>query len=199
MRMAAGNPYSPRMSNAVAVLYATWHGQAEKVARHIGDVAFMHGVHARVENVRALPAVFALDDYAGVIFVGSVHFGRHPGALTNFARHHRTTLMRSSTAFVSVSGAAMSLHGEDEAQGYINKFVMNTGWQPDVTLSVAGAIPYTRYDFVTRGLMRFASRIAGRESDASRDYEYTNWFTVDHFVQEFLGEVGLGKPQSAAR
>ena len=48
------------MNNSVAIVFATWHGQAEKVARRIADVAYMNGVPARAENVESLQPAFAL-------------------------------------------------------------------------------------------------------------------------------------------
>ena len=180
------------MDSSIVIVYATWHGQAEKVARRIADVFSACGVQSRLINVRrAETDGTAVDRFDAAIAVGSVHFGRHPRRLVEFIRRHSTTFSSKPSAFVSISGAAASPEGEAEARRYMHEFTIRTGWQPDVTLSAAGAIPYSRYGFFTRLIMQFTSRIAGRDSDASRDYEYTNWRAVDQFAHGFIDELGV--------
>jgi menaquinone-dependent protoporphyrinogen oxidase len=187
------------VEDSIAIVYATWHGQAEKVARRIADVFYAYAVRTTPIDLRQLSAdSMALERYDAVIVVGSVHFGRHSRRLVDFVRRSLAVLSTMSTAFLSVSNAAGSLEGDAEAQRYIHEFVMRTGWQPDVTVSVAGAIPYTRYGFLMRHLMAFTSRLAGRDSDSTRDFEYTNWFAVEDFARNFLGELGLDKRRGTA-
>ena len=180
------------MNNTLAIFYASLHGQAEKIARRIGDVAAIHGANVVIFDVRD-PAVakFNAENYAAAILVSSVHFGRHSRAATTFVSRKLAALSLISSGFVSVSGAAANLHGDEEAQRYLHRFLTATGWQPDSTLSAAGAVPYSRYGFLTRKLMQFASRVAGRDSDASRDYEYTDWFAVEDFTRRFLTQANL--------
>lgn len=180
------------MEKKIAIIYGTWYGQAEKVARRIGDVASIHGFATAIFDVED-PAADELvfDDYKAAIVVGSVHFGHHPKPLTRFAAAKLAALSSIASAFVSVSGAAAALQGDAEAQRYIQQFITVTRWKPDVTLSVAGAVPYSKYGFFLRKMMTFASRVAGRDSDPSRDYEYTNWFTVEQFVRELLESHGV--------
>ena len=40
---------------------------------------------------------------------------------------------------------------------------------------VAGALPYTRYGWIKRMMMRRIVAKAGGDTDTSRDYEYTDW------------------------
>jgi menaquinone-dependent protoporphyrinogen oxidase len=187
------------MNDSIAIVYATWHGQAARVAQRIADVARVHGVESSLYDVAKDAARTRLEGHAGVIIIGSVHFGRHPKALAHFVAVHRGTLDLMPTAFVSVSGAAASLQGDAEAHRYIRKFLASTCWQPDVLLSVAGAVPYTQYDIITRLVMKFAARVAGRESDTSRDYEYTSWFAVEEFARNFLTELGVGTQKKLVR
>lgn len=182
------------MEKPIAIVYATWHGQAEKVARRIADVACINGVETTAGEAHSPEAqAISNETHAAAIVVGSVHFGRHPASLRDFVLKKLAVLSTLPTAFVSVSGAAAALSGEKEARDHIEKFLTATGWDPDVRLPVAGAIPYSKYGFITRHLMQFSSRVAGRDSDITRDYEYTDWFAVDAFVRHFLMEVGAGR------
>lgn len=187
------------MENPIAIVFASWHGQAEKIARRIADVVYLHGVPTTILDVQRVPVdTLALDRSYGIIVVASVHFGHHPRALVEFARRKLTSLSSQPTAFVSVSGAAAALQGDAEAQRYIRDFVVKTGWNPDVTLSVAGAVPYSKYGVITRMIMKFAARVSGRDSDTSRDYEYTNWFAVEDFARGFLAQYSTEKKRGTA-
>jgi len=53
----------------------------------------------------------------------------------------------------------------------------------------AGALPYTRYHFFLRWVMKRIATMAGRDTDTSRDYEYTDWDEVARFAEEFADQV----------
>jgi menaquinone-dependent protoporphyrinogen oxidase len=172
----------------ILVIYATWHGQAREVAERFASIALANGADAEVREAGEVKH----DDVSvvdGVVIVGSVHFGSHGGVLRRLARRELKSLARVRSAFISVSGASASLEGRDQAEHYIQRFLRATGWRPDLILPCAGAIPFTKYDPFTRALMKFASRTAGRATDTSRDYVYTNWQAVDAFTHDFLGVV----------
>jgi hypothetical protein len=101
-----------------------------------------------------------------------------------FARRHRDALTRLSAAFVSVTlseaGAEDSKRSDADrrtaaadAQRMIDVFVEETGWQPEHALPVAGALVYSKYNFLVRFLMKRIARPARRPT--SRDYEFTDW------------------------
>ena len=90
------------------------------------------------------------------------------------------------SAFLSVSGAAAAPQGQREAESYRDAFLARTGWRPDMSACVGGALLYTKYSWLTRTMMRFASRVAGRPTDTSRDYDLTDWRVVDGFADDLL-------------
>jgi menaquinone-dependent protoporphyrinogen oxidase len=51
-------------------------------------------------------------------------------------------------------------------------------------LPVAGALAYSRYNFIIRFVMKQIARKAGAPTDTSRDYELTDWPTLDRFVTD---------------
>ena len=192
-------PILPSVEHEIAIIFATWHGQAEKIARRIADVAAMHRVGSTVLNVtEERSRHVSLHEYGAAIIVGSVHFGRHPKALTRFVVGHLAALSAMPSAFVSVCGAAAGLDGAAEARSYVHKFCVETGWQPRRILSAAGAVPYSRYGFFTRTFMKYAAKIAGRDSDTSSDHEYTDWIAVENFVREFMNDIDFHSEFQAA-
>jgi menaquinone-dependent protoporphyrinogen oxidase len=53
---------------------------------------------------------------------------------------------------------------------------------------VAGAILYTKYNFLLRFVMKQIAKKAGASTETSQDYEYTDWVALDRFVEELATE-----------
>jgi len=66
-----------------------------------------------------------------------------------------------------------------------NAFISETGWPAERFKAVAGALPYSKYNWFVRFVMKRIAQKSGGDTDTSRDYEYTNWVAVDKFVAEF--------------
>ncbi len=64
---------------------------------------------------------------------------------------------------------------------------------------VAGALLYTKYNFLVRFVMRRIAKKGGPETDTSRDYEYTNWAALDKFVDEFCAEIFATPPEKVVQ
>ena len=172
------------MDTRIAIVYSSRHGHVRAIAERLAEVAAVRHVGCSVVDVRFADDAFATCDAA--IVAGSVHFGRYARPLRRFVQRNLAWLSAHPSAFLSVSGSAASLEGIPKASQYIDDFVRGTGWEPDMTLSAAGAVLYTKYDPFTRLMMKFASRTAGRETDTSRDVVYTDWIAVDEFVHQFI-------------
>jgi menaquinone-dependent protoporphyrinogen oxidase len=79
----------------------------------------------------------------------------------------------------------------------LDRFLDATGWNPDIRKTVAGALPYTRYNWFTRWIMRRIVAKAGGDTDTSRDYEYTDWNQVRQLAHVFArccGEKEVAPP-----
>lgn len=173
------------MAPKIALVYASRHGHVRAIAERLASIAAIRRCECAVIDVKHAHAN-ALDGCDAAVIAGSVHFGRHAGTLRRFVARKLARLSSIPTAFVSVSGSAAALNGRAEAEKYIDDFIRVTGWRPDLRLSVAGAVLYTKYGPITRLMMKFASRTAGRDTDTTRDYVYTNWSEVDQFMHGFI-------------
>jgi len=71
----------------------------------------------------------------------------------------------------------------------IDAFLADTGWHPLITKAVAGALTYSKYNFVLRRIMKWISRNEGGDTDTSRDYDYTDWKDLDELVADFTASV----------
>jgi menaquinone-dependent protoporphyrinogen oxidase len=91
------------------------------------------------------------------------------------------------SAFVSVSLAVLQTQPEvrREVAATVQRFLTATGWRPSCTKSIAGALLYTKYDWLKRWIMRRITAKAGGDVDTSRDYEYTDWQDLRSFAEQF--------------
>lgn len=171
----------------IAIVYSSKHGHVRAIAERLARIAAVRHLESEVADVRSAGDV--LDGCHAAVVAGSIHFGRHAAPLRRFVERSLSWLSSHPSAFVSVSGAAASLEGADEANKYIQDFLRSTEWHPDRMLSAAGAVLFTKYDPLTRLIMKFASRTAGRKTDTSRDVVYTNWVAIDDFMHQFIDSL----------
>ena len=106
----------------------------------------------------------------------------------DFVRRHVVQLQALPAAFYSVSLSAASDKAEEraEAERRAREFVAAAGWEPTRLVSFAGALPYTRYNWLMRWWMSFIVGKTGGDADPSRDYEYTDWAAVEAFAIDLL-------------
>jgi menaquinone-dependent protoporphyrinogen oxidase len=84
------------------------------------------------------------------------------------------------------------------AKQYIANFVRETGWQPAMTESVAGAMAYTKYSPLVRWVIRRISQKDGGPADTTRDYEYTDWEQFRRFADRFVEALRTPEASVAA-
>lgn len=73
-----------------------------------------------------------------------------------------------------------------EAMLNATAFAREAGWAPHRIVLVAGALKYLEYDFLKRMIMRMIAKKEGRDTDTTKDYEYTDWDAVRSFSDEFV-------------
>jgi menaquinone-dependent protoporphyrinogen oxidase len=185
-------------SSKIAVIYASTEGQSAKIASHIaGTLSAAHQVES--VNVAELPEGFSLGSYDGVVVGGSIHAGKVQSELRDFVRTHRDELETRMSAFYLVCLTAASQAPDTRAKlsSLVDTFVEDTGWKPAHLGVFAGALKYSQYGWVKRQLMRFIASRQGGDTDASHDYEYTQWDSVTHFAADFSAAIDPRTQRSA--
>jgi menaquinone-dependent protoporphyrinogen oxidase len=168
----------------VLIPYGTTEGLTARISDYVAEVIRGHGYEADTVDIKGSGAT-ELDGYDAVIVGASIHMGKHEDYVRDFVRENRDALERLPSAFFSVSMAAHD--NPEEAGGYIEEFVRETGWRPAKVGLFGGALLYTHYGFIKRHLMKKIARDKGNpDTDTSRDYVYTEWDGVKRFVEEFL-------------
>ena len=184
----------------IGILYATREGQTERIANYLAAALDARGFEIEIRNLRYSASEIRLDKYAAVILAASVHAGKHEAEMVRFVKDHLPELNRMPAAFLSVtlSQAGVELPGatpEQRAmsaagvQQVLDRFYAGTGWRPKFVKPVAGALLYTKYNFLVRFIMKRIARKSGGSTDTSRNHDYTDWAALDRFAgtlaQEF--------------
>jgi menaquinone-dependent protoporphyrinogen oxidase len=91
------------------------------------------------------------------------------------------------TAFLSVCLAVLEkgTGPREEILRIMRRFLDRCGWRPTITKMVAGAVPYTRYGWLKRQMMKRIVGKAGGDTDTTRDFEYTDWNDLRDFARDF--------------
>jgi menaquinone-dependent protoporphyrinogen oxidase len=178
----------------ILVAFTTTHGQTAKIAGALADTLRARGAQVDVHQIGRTHCV--PDSYQGVIVAAAVRGGRYPKSVRRWVAAHAAALNARTTAFVSVCLGILEHDPEVDRtlKTIIDGFLKETGWQPTVTHQVAGAVPYTRYNWFVRRMMKRIVAKAGGDTDTSRDYEYTDW----EDLRRFAGQLWVLINQRAA-
>ena len=175
----------------ILILYGSLEGQTEKISGRLADIIRKNGHQVTIKSGKQLPANFSVDKFESAIIGGPIHMGKYPAYLKNFVVSHRDWLNTIPSAFFTVCMAVNSVNekSREEAKGYGDKFIAQTGWTPILTQRFAGAVKYTQYGFFTRLIMKWITKREGGSTDTSRDHEYTDWTSVERFAESFMDEL----------
>lgn len=171
----------------VLVAYGTTEGHTRKIAQHVGESLLKKGLEAEVIDTANLPSGLMVEMFDGFVLAGSLHQTKHQASLVHFAKTNLTSLASKPSAMISSSLSAVGKEPENQAdaQRCLDTFLTEVGWKPTLTLCVAGALLYTKYDFFKRYIMKSIVQKQGGDTDTAQDYEYTDWDELDRFAGAF--------------
>jgi len=171
----------------VLILYGTTDGHTRKIAAALREALRDEGLHAFVTDAKYGTATVVPEDYDGVIVAASLHAGGFQKPVVRWARTHAAQLNRMPSAFLSVCLGILEKRPEVRRtlDALVERFQLSTGWRPGRIKFVAGALPYTRYNWLKRWIMRRIVAKAGGDTDTTRDFEYTDWDDLRAFARTF--------------
>ena len=170
----------------VLIVYATREGQTEKIARRMAEAIRAEGHDAELFDADHPTGPPDLERFQAIVVGGPIHARGYPRSIVRFARNYKELLERVPSAFFSVGLAVASRtsDGRTQTRELVERFVKLTGWRPRRVELIAGALPYSKYNFLVRFVMRRIAAHEGGDTDTSRDYEYTDWPAVARFATE---------------
>lgn len=133
------------------------------------------------------PAMINWPRYDAVVVGSPVYVGHYLPEVIHWARANAANMYGLPMALFSVSLNAADKRPEarqaDEV--LLQQFIDKAAFSPDFVASFAGALNYTQYGWLRKLMMRKISQANGGPTDASRDYEMTNWDDVATFARAF--------------
>lgn len=171
----------------VLILFGTTDGHTRKVVAALREALRADGLDAFVTDAKHGVSTVVPEEYDGVIVAASIQGGHFPKPVVRWARTHAAQLNRMPTAFLPVCLAILEKRPEArrELNRIIDRFQQATGWRPEAVKFIAGALPYTRYNWLKRWIMRRIVAKAGGDTDTTRDFEYTDWEDLRAFARTF--------------
>ena len=183
----------------VLVFYGTTTGQTRKIAMALADS--LRSADLAVDVVSTQDRVNPDPGrYRAVIVAAPVRVGGYPKPVRQWVKGHASALGNRPTAFVSVCLGVLERNPRTDAvlADIIKRFYAETGWRPETTKIVAGALLYRQYNWLTRWVMRRIVAKAHGDVDTSRDYEYTDWRDLESFGRDFGRRLVGSAPVEAA-
>jgi menaquinone-dependent protoporphyrinogen oxidase len=174
----------------VLILYGSTDGHTRLIAQTIGETLNRSGIG--VDIVQGGTRDPRPADYDGIIVAASLHAGKYQKPVRLWVKTHAGEFGDRPAAFVPVCLAVNQKNDPKvmaDLDRILQEFQVETGWQPSTVTHVAGALLYTRYNFLKRWIMKRIVAKAGGETDTSKDYVYTDWSAVRAFAEDFARRV----------
>jgi menaquinone-dependent protoporphyrinogen oxidase len=172
------------------ILYGTGEGQTAKIAERIATTLSERGHEASATDVRDRSDSLSLEAYDAVVVGASIHVGKHQDEVRDFVTENRDALSGMPTAFFQVSLSSANEEKRQEAAGYVESFVTETGWRPDRIGQFGGALRFSEYGFLKRLMMKqIAKDLLTEERKPKGDIEFTDWDAVDAFAADVAAFV----------
>src|SRR5690242_6896743 len=139
----------------ILVAYGTRHGQTKRIVDEMTLALEAAGHSVDDCNLkRAEPD--PLLAYDAVLVAASVHAGGYEREVRRWVREHVGEIDAIPNAFVSVSLSAANDDAQSVAEmdAVVQKFRDSTGWHPDRVVRYAGALVYSKYNWLLKRIMR---------------------------------------------
>ena len=175
----------------VPVFYATTEGQTRRIAERLAAVLRDGGLDSCAVDMARPPGLIDWTRVRAAIVGASLHAGAHQPEAAAFVKTHAERLNAIPSAFFSVSLSAASANTEEVAvvRRIAADFPPAHGWTPATVVALAGRLAYSQYGFLKRMVMKRIARKEGAPTDTSRDYEFTNWESVERLGEQIAGLV----------
>ncbi|GLU42552.1 flavodoxin domain-containing protein [Allomuricauda sp. NBRC 101325] len=165
----------------ILIIYGTSEGQTQKIAAFMSNILLEEGHSTLMANATEKPP--APEDFDAVLIGSSIHLHSYKSAIKSYIKENLVSLNEKLTGFFSVSLAMASKNAteHEEVKEITKSFLTKTNWQPDHIYYMAGALQFTKYDYLKKMTMRTIAKKErpGEEIDINSDYEYSDWKKIE--------------------
>lgn len=172
----------------IAILYESRHGQTKKIAQKIQDQMVKQSVTVSLARCRDKNARDLISKADALLFGSSIQMGKVDSHLIKLIRSSTSEINKKPNGLflVSLANKTQTAESKEHVKTYFSAVTDSTGWKPGATLSCSGALPFTRYNFFIRFMLKQIGKKQGENYDTSKDYEYTDFTEVETFALTFI-------------
>jgi len=168
--------------NKTIIIYSSVDGHTKSICEKIASFQ-------KNENIKITPLNEAFDidlnQYSQIIIGASIRYGKYRKELFNFIENNKNILNSKKNAFFSVNVVARKPEKNlPKTNPYIQKFLEESAWSPQLIEVFAGKIEYPKYNIFDRSIIKFIMWMTKGPTDTSRIYEFTDWTRVKSFSSE---------------
>lgn len=171
------------------IIFASSEGQTTKIAETLREELRNNKLPTDTYSLADHDADrIDIDQYDAVLIGSPLHYAEYDAKIQEFISENSAILQKLPSAFFSVSLGIRSDHVRDrrEVVELTNQFFRECGFEPDMTTYFAGALKYSKYNWLKKRVMRWIANQSGeKDKDFSNDHEYTDWEAVSQFASEF--------------
>ncbi|WP_437398915.1 flavodoxin domain-containing protein [Flagellimonas lutimaris] len=165
----------------VLIIYGTSEGQTHKISRFMEHILQQDGHWVTIANAAETPP--SPKEFDAILIGSSIHLHKYKSSIKTYIKENLVSLNEKFTGFFSVSLAIASFNEEEheEVKEITKLFLTKTNWNPDHIYYMAGALKFTKYDYLKKMAMCSIAKKErpGEEIDINSDYEYTDWKKVE--------------------
>jgi menaquinone-dependent protoporphyrinogen oxidase len=172
---------------AILIVYSSIDGHTRKICERL-----QRTLEAQCHAVSLVPIDAAggadLARFDKIVVGASIRYGRHSPRVRAFVEAQQALLDSKPNAFFSVNIVARKPNkNRPDTNPYLQKFLRQVRWRPQLLEVFAGKLDYPRYGAIDRLMIRFIMWITDGPSDATAVVEFTDWQRVDAFAERVAG------------
>lgn len=168
----------------ILVLYSTTDGHTKKICQKIKSVVEASGHEVNLVSIEDESGVDLLS-FDKIVIGASIRYGKHKKEVIDFVMRNQQILDNKPSAFFSVNVVARKPDkNQPDTNPYMQKFLRQVSWQPDMLAVFAGKIDYKKYRLVDRWMIRLIMYMTHGPTDPETAIEFTNWEEVEKFGRD---------------
>jgi menaquinone-dependent protoporphyrinogen oxidase len=165
------------------IAYSTTDGHTLKICERIKYVIEQQSHEVDVRLIGDDSSI-DVEPFDKIVVGASIRYGKHQPMVHEFIKEHQATLESTRSAFFSVNVVARKPEKNQPATNpYMQKFLKQISWQPQLMAVFAGKINYPIYKFWDRQAIRFIMWMTKGPTDLQAVVEFTDWNKVEDFAR----------------
>ena len=172
------------------IAYSTTDGHTLKICERIKHVIEQQNHEVDVRLIGDDSSI-DVESFDKIVVGASIRYGKHQPLVHRFIEEHHAKLDSTRSAFFSVNVVARKPEKNQPATNpYMQKFLKQISWQPQLMAVFAGKINYPIYKFWDRQAIRFIMWMTKGPTDRQAVVEFTDWSKVEDFARAVAEDLG---------